>query len=172
MFGEHELQVRAAERSDTSVHERRVLMAMNDGGSMAFSELRDAIAERGTKSHVAMQGDHFDAAVGHFRSESARAVEATDRHPEPLLQLSTELDDEALGSARIEAEHDLQDAGCGHADFPNSEPNAAGRCTTGRSEEHTSELQSRSDLVCRLLLEKKKHNARHKHSSDVPVDAA
>src|SRR2546428_5274114 len=26
-----------------------------------------------------------------------------------------------------------------------------------RSEEHTSELQSRSDLVCRLLLEKKKH---------------
>src|SRR5699024_12082834 len=28
-----------------------------------------------------------------------------------------------------------------------------------RSEEHTSELQSRFDLVCRLLLEKKKKNA-------------
>src|SRR5690349_22062495 len=28
----------------------------------------------------------------------------------------------------------------------------------GRSEEHTSELQSRRDLVCRLLLEKKKKN--------------
>src|SRR2546428_8741337 len=28
-----------------------------------------------------------------------------------------------------------------------------------RSEEHTSELQSRSDLVCRLLLEKKKNPA-------------
>src|SRR5688572_31241965 len=28
-----------------------------------------------------------------------------------------------------------------------------------RSEEHTSELQSQSNLVCRLLLEKKKHNA-------------
>src|SRR5436190_6097853 len=28
-----------------------------------------------------------------------------------------------------------------------------------RSEEHTSELQSHSDLVCRLLLEKKKCNA-------------
>src|SRR2546421_9018368 len=28
-----------------------------------------------------------------------------------------------------------------------------------RSEEHTSELQSRSDLVCRLLLEKKKKKA-------------
>src|SRR2546421_6997763 len=36
----------------------------------------------------------------------------------------------------------------------------AGGLTDGRadhrSEEHTSELQSRSDLVCRLLLEKKK----------------
>src|SRR2546427_8884654 len=28
----------------------------------------------------------------------------------------------------------------------------------GRSEEHTSELQSQSNLVCRLLLEKKKKN--------------
>src|SRR2546429_6720355 len=30
--------------------------------------------------------------------------------------------------------------------------------TRERSEEHTSELQSRLHLVCRLLLEKKKHN--------------
>src|SRR5690606_40138378 len=29
-----------------------------------------------------------------------------------------------------------------------------------RSEEHTSELQSRENLVCRLLLEKKKNNSR------------
>src|SRR3989475_7880368 len=29
----------------------------------------------------------------------------------------------------------------------------------GRSEEHTSELQSQSNLVCRLLLEKKKNTA-------------
>src|SRR5256886_6115587 len=31
------------------------------------------------------------------------------------------------------------------------------RAIAGRSEEHTSELQSQSNLVCRLLLEKKKH---------------
>src|SRR5687768_18226012 len=31
-----------------------------------------------------------------------------------------------------------------------------GRMVDGRSEEHTSELQSRLHLVCRLLLEKKK----------------
>src|SRR5438034_5045601 len=32
----------------------------------------------------------------------------------------------------------------------------------GRSEEHTSELQSHSDLVCRLLLEKKKKKKKKK----------
>src|SRR5258706_4440152 len=35
-------------------------------------------------------------------------------------------------------------------------PGSRGRCTTRRSEEHTSELQSLTNLVCRLLLEKKK----------------
>src|SRR2546429_1290179 len=33
-----------------------------------------------------------------------------------------------------------------------------GSGVSSRSEEHTSELQSRLHLVCRLLLEKKKHN--------------
>src|SRR2546422_4059606 len=32
-----------------------------------------------------------------------------------------------------------------------------------RSEEHTSELQSRLHLVCRLLLEKKKNNQQHNY---------
>src|SRR5438094_3148947 len=36
------------------------------------------------------------------------------------------------------------------------------RCCWGRSEEHTSELQSPYDLVCRLLLEKKKKGVNHK----------
>src|SRR5690349_24020031 len=33
---------------------------------------------------------------------------------------------------------------------------------SARSEEHTSELQSRRDLVCRLLLEKKKKKNQHR----------
>src|SRR2546430_14470071 len=36
-------------------------------------------------------------------------------------------------------------------------PNSDVRERAGRSEEHTSELQSQSNLVCRLLLEKKKN---------------
>src|SRR3954467_1615766 len=35
---------------------------------------------------------------------------------------------------------------------------SSGVQTCARSEEHTSELQSHDNLVCRLLLEKKKHN--------------
>src|SRR2546427_8551822 len=35
-----------------------------------------------------------------------------------------------------------------------------------RSEEHTSELQSQSNLVCRLLLEKKKKTLQHRTSED------
>src|SRR5438105_5732955 len=39
---------------------------------------------------------------------------------------------------------------------------AAPALAQSRSEEHTSELQSRVDLVCRLLLEKKKHSERRR----------
>src|SRR2546430_12360064 len=47
-----------------------------------------------------------------------------------------------------------------------SAPSAGQRVTSPRrhrSEEHTSELQSQSNLVCRLLLEKKKKNRNPSH---------
>src|SRR5438034_6102640 len=46
---------------------------------------------------------------------------------------------------------------CRPADPPHPARPSRARAAAGfRSEEHTSELQSHSDLVCRLLLEKKK----------------
>src|SRR5437879_10435998 len=44
----------------------------------------------------------------------------------------------------------------------------ATRAPDFRSEEHTSELQSPMYLVCRLLLEKKKHTVRTLQSSQTP----
>src|SRR5690625_7079554 len=41
----------------------------------------------------------------------------------------------------------------------------ASRARSSRSEEHTSELQSRGHLVCRLLLEKKKSHVRANDSN-------
>src|SRR2546430_11997275 len=49
------------------------------------------------------------------------------------------------------------------ARLPRTPSSSFGRCGSrtwrSRSEEHTSELQSQSNLVCRLLLEKKKTHA-------------
>src|SRR5688572_31028001 len=41
-------------------------------------------------------------------------------------------------------------------------------CSLERSEEHTSELQSQSNLVCRLLLEKKKKKHNHLTTKRIP----
>src|SRR5207249_10510417 len=55
---------------------------------------------------------------------------------------------------------------CDRGDFVAAGPwchvPAATKSPRSRSEEHTSELQSRFDLVCRLLLEKKKKNKNQK----------
>src|SRR5947207_8285306 len=50
--------------------------------------------------------------------------------------------------------------------FPERFYGGDGNTHRGRSEEHTSELQSHSDLVCRLLLEKKK---KHKTTSNSEI---
>src|SRR5690606_41306526 len=56
------------------------------------------------------------------------------------------VDEELAGSAGAAAEDDVEHA-----------RRHAGLLEELRSEEHTSELQSRENLVCRLLLEKKKN---------------
>src|SRR5258707_11487533 len=72
--------------------------------------------------------------------------------------------------------HRLREAAAGSTNFlptrtqmRKASPSASGAAyDKKRSEEHTSELQSRQYLVCRLLLEKKKRNKRHnvQHSNN------
>src|SRR5688572_31232830 len=50
----------------------------------------------------------------------------------------------------------LGEHGAHGSDRPDAPAGYHERAAGGRSEEHTSELQSQSNLVCRLLLEKKK----------------
>src|SRR5258707_3175501 len=61
--------------------------------------------------------------------------------------------------------HRLQPAGSRWSG-PRRPVAGAGEPEAGRSEEHTSELQSRQYLVCRLLLEKKK-TREHRHQRDL-----
>src|SRR2546422_2192677 len=70
----------------------------------------------------------------------------------------------ALGLVRLERREQVGD--------PHHQPRRLGRplelgaemLDVSRSEEHTSELQSRLHLVCRLLLEKKKNNRHQVHN--------
>src|SRR3712207_7863435 len=57
----------------------------------------------------------------------------------------------------------------GGDDVKSSCPLCPGLHTCYRSEEHTSELQSRQYLVCRLLLEKKKPFAYHQLDADQSI---
>src|SRR2546422_4280981 len=59
---------------------------------------------------------------------------------------------------RILTQHALENAMLVHAAFGGSTNLLLHIPAIARSEEHTSELQSRLHLVCRLLLEKKKNN--------------
>src|SRR5256886_11430616 len=79
-------------------------------------------------------------------------------------------------SRRAEARARGRYRGLGHAvyieqsGFPPDEF-AELRFDPARSEEHTSELQSQSNLVCRLLLEKKKNKQTEQRHTDVPCNA-
>src|SRR5690348_17512859 len=78
-------------------------------------------------------------------------------------------------SRGVHRERELRPA-CDWSPRGASTPPGCARHRTGRSEEHTSELQSPVHLVCRLLLEKKKtkktshktskpYHLRHQHST-------
>src|SRR5690625_6678339 len=111
------------------------------------------------------------------RSSSPRAADRTGRRrperrraPADLLQGLGRVSGEASA-----AEADRADAlalvGSHHGGVVTAVAIACGRMAAlDRSEEHTSELQSRGHLVCRLLLEKKKRKlnshvkmTRHEH---------
>src|SRR2546430_6597273 len=70
-----------------------------------------------------------------------------------------------IGHSHSRFQHALDRlAGCGGAPHPHARWGvhvSQGQQGQERSEEHTSELQSQSNLVCRLLLEKKKKEHAH-----------
>src|SRR5437588_4870633 len=85
------------------------------------------------------------------------------RPPRSTLFPYTTLFRSATSSAPIAISSLKQNIAVGRA-RPSSSHSAA--TAPDRSEEHTSELQSHSDLVCRLLLEKKKKKKKkQKHTT-------
>src|SRR5438034_7441690 len=77
----------------------------------------------------------------------------------PFLETTTFRNLQATGAAVVNLTDDVMlfaQGAISNAQFP--------AAPATRSEEHTSELQSHSDLVCRLLLEKKKKK-KQKHKT-------
>src|SRR2546428_8601744 len=96
----------------------------------------------------------FDAAEPLDRVEEPRL--AADGEVEPAVAVGDDVEPRGLlgvDHARDRVEVLLAENRLAHRRLERAPVQALGE---PRSEEHTSELQSRSDLVCRLLLEKKK----------------
>src|SRR5690606_40855748 len=73
-------------------------------------------------------------------------------------------EDEAKAAKVLEGARARRGARQGHA---LAHPRCSGGLARRRSEEHTSELQSRENLVCRLLLEKKKKITKKKNGREI-----
>src|SRR5688572_32499977 len=81
----------------------------------------------------------------------------------PYTTLFRSLDDRLPAELALDAEPVLVRARVGQVGVDDADRvDRVGRRRAERSEEHTSELQSQSNLVCRLLLEKKKKNKKNK----------
>src|SRR3712207_8385874 len=70
--------------------------------------------------------------------------------------------------ADVEREADRAEVGGAVLKLQRRRDHAAARDRRVRSEEHTSELQSRQYIVCRLLLEKKKKSTKYEHLDRTP----
>src|SRR5204862_3692879 len=95
----------------------------------------------------------------------------------PTTEIYTLSLHDALPIWRRSARARVGRGGVGHRDRGGRRRRVAPQCPRGRgrrrpprsrSEEHTSELQSRRDLVCRLLLEKKKKRNKYKKRDKRP----
>src|SRR5699024_12101337 len=93
-------------------------------------------------------------------------VRSLTAHPTPVTSEAVRTDEPSMRSMVSTPDDESSGKGSGTMSQSKPESSAANRrievsscrrsTACSRSEEHTSELQSRFDLVCRLLLEKKK----------------
>src|SRR2546421_7263670 len=96
-------------------------------------------------------------------STNAVSVRVSISHPPYGVRRCTTLTTNAplsgRASARVSGKRNRASGSVVYPEFHTTNTSSPITGIQWRSEEHTSELQSRSDLVCRLLLEKKKEQA-------------
>src|SRR5438034_1039440 len=137
---------------------QRVLVAVASGSPAERGTPRAASALRGCEREAdTAKGSVLFDPYHHF-SPSVSLFQIAERR-RGLTQVVSPVDD------RVHLTGLHESAQGGQIVFVEFRQNHAELLT--RSEEHTSELQSHSDIVCRLLLEKKNRmQLRHRHSQD------
>ena len=92
-------------------------MAMNDVDALGLEDLAEADRERRMKPGLARQRDHWNIQPGDFSRPLARFVKATHHGVDVVGEPPAQLDDEPLGAAWRQAEHQLHYAGFCHRCF-------------------------------------------------------
>src|SRR5690606_6581120 len=121
---------------------RPLWQELSRGGGAVVQEYLDVVAREGEHSFVFIDGAYSHAAL--------KVPAPSDFRVQPRLGGTSA---PALPSADLVRQAERVMAA---VDLPWLYARVDGCVRDGRSEEHTSELQSRENLVCRLLLEKKK----------------
>src|SRR2546427_7033278 len=90
-------------------------------------------------------------------TDFSKAMASADRISE-VLDTEPEIQDrpDAIEPVSVRGEIEFRGVSFDYGDGKDVLRQVSFKVAPGRSEEHTSELQSQSNLVCRLLLEKKK----------------
>src|SRR5690606_40671424 len=118
---------------------------------------------QGVEGRVEQQHAQRNLEVGVENDQAGLGIEVEVLDHAHLLEqdgqrtIEAEQDDE--GEGQRHAGEVAGHVGEGHDEIAQAAADLAQRIA--RSEEHTSELQSRENLVCRLLLEKKKRRQQH-----------
>src|SRR5699024_4065625 len=162
ILAKHNHQVEEAATSDVNSLMSKLADAMAGGGQVNVP-LEPFLADDALSSAIRANIRHGNRAELKIFLQNAREDIVQTTHPiKPLVRLvgagceATLADDLELAVKTLET---MYDAFTSTAQSPST---VAATVVAG-SEEHTSELQSRFDLVCRLLLEKKKDNIRKTH---------
>src|SRR5260221_3750268 len=160
----------------TRLRTARWFMACRSGLGLAGALLLLALAQvifgraslgswRGGVGIELLLGDRHDPAVlAHL--DHVEALRGILEHPVLALELGGDALDRAFDPERLVAADAVERLflfkhACARRRGAEIELRPQGDHLLRRSEEHTSELQSHSDLVCRLLLEKKKKHDGH-----------
>src|SRR5260221_9294584 len=139
-------------------------MAFKIAGSMAFQaaakKAKPVLLEPMMRVEVVVPKEHMGDVMGNLSSRRGQIQSQEDRGGTQIINARVPLSEMFGYSTDLRSRTQGRATYSMHFDRYEQAPNATSEEVIARgvrSEEHTSELQSHSDLVCRLLLEKKKN---------------